>query len=71
MVNEWQALILNDVKLDTRKIFSTASFTKSVIQDDFEPGWGPTAPSSMSLKSFVEQRRAFLLSYPGIRLVEK
>jgi hypothetical protein len=25
----------------------------------------------MSLKSFVEQRRAFLLSYPGIKLGDK
>ncbi|MEO8597847.1 MAG: CotH kinase family protein [Candidatus Solibacter sp.] len=71
LVNQWQSLILADVKSDTRKIFSTESFTKSVTQDDFEPGSGPTAPSSLSLKSFIEQRGSFLLSYPGIRLLEK
>jgi hypothetical protein len=71
MVKQFQALIAADVTSDTRKIFSTAAFTKSVTQDDFEPGYGPTAPSSMSLKSFIEQRRAFLLKYPGIKLGDK
>ena len=66
-----QALIAADIQADTRQSFSTASFTKSVTQDNFEPGYGPTAPSSMSLKSFIQQRRAFLLSYPGIKLGDK
>jgi hypothetical protein len=30
-------------------------------------GYGPTEPPTMSLKSLIEQRRAFLLSYPGIK----
>ena len=67
MVKQWQSLIAADVASDTRKIFSTAAFSKSVTEDNVEPGYGPTAPSSMSLKSFTEQRRAFLLSYPGIK----
>ena len=71
MVAQFQALIAADIQADTRKSFSTASFTKSVAQDNFEPGYGPTAPSSMSLKSFIQQRRAFLLSYPGIKLGDK
>ena len=71
MVVQFQALIAADIQADTRKSFSTASFTKSVTQDNFEPGYGPTAPSSMSLKSFIQQRRAFLLSYPGIKLGDK
>jgi hypothetical protein len=71
MVAQFQALIAADIQADTRKSFSTASFTKSVTQDNFEPGYGPTAPSSMSLKSFIQQRRAFLLSYPGIKLGDK
>ena len=71
MVAQFQALIAADVQADTRQSFSTASFTKSVTQDNFEPGYGPTAPSSMSLKSFIQQRRAFLLSYPGIKLGDK
>jgi hypothetical protein len=71
LVKQFQGLIAADVQADTRKIFSSAAFTKSVTEDRFEPGFGPTAPPSMSLKSFVEQRRAFLLSYPGIKLGDK
>ena len=65
LVKQFQALIAADVKADTRKIFSTAAFTKSVTEDQLRAGFGPTAPPSMSLKSFVEQRRAFLLSSRG------
>jgi hypothetical protein len=67
LVQQFQAVIAADVKADTRKIFSTSAFTRSITEDDVEPGFGPTAPPSMSLKSFVEQRRAFLLGYPGIK----
>jgi hypothetical protein len=63
LVQQFQSVIAADVKADTRKIFSTEAFTKSITQDNFEPGFGPTAPPSMSLKSFFEQRRAYLLSY--------
>jgi hypothetical protein len=71
LVTQFQGLIAADVQADTRKIFSTAAFTKAVTEDHFEPGYGPTAPPSMSLKSFVEQRRAFLMRYPGIKLGDK
>jgi hypothetical protein len=63
LVAQWQSVIAADVKADTKKIFSTEAFSKAVTVDNFEPGFGPTAPPSMSLKSFVEQRRAFLLNY--------
>jgi hypothetical protein len=63
LVQQWQSLIAADVKTDTRKLFSTAAFTKAVTQDGFEPGGGPTAPPEMSLKSFFEQRRAYLLAW--------
>jgi hypothetical protein len=71
MVKQYQTLIAADVKADTRKLFSTEAFTKSITQDNFQPGYGPTAPPTLSLKSFIEQRRAFLLSYPGIKLGDK
>jgi hypothetical protein len=61
LVEKWQSLIAADVKSDTRKIFSTEAFTKSVTVDGFEPGFGPTAPPSMSLRTFMDQRRAYLL----------
>jgi hypothetical protein len=61
LVNQWQSLLAADMKNDYRKLFSTEAFTKAVTQDGFEPGFGPTGPPSMSIKSFVEQRRAYLL----------
>jgi hypothetical protein len=61
MIDRWQSLIAADVKADGRKLNSTDAFTKAVTQDRFEPGFGPTGPPSMSLRSFVEQRRAYLL----------
>ncbi len=63
LVRQWQALLAADIQADTRKIFSTEAFSRSITQDNFEPGYGPTAPPSMSLKSFCEQRRAYLISY--------
>ena len=71
LAKQFQSVIAADVKADTRKIFSTAAFTRSVTEDEFEPGFGPTAPPRMSLKSFIEQRRAYLLNYPGIKLGDK
>ena len=63
LIAQWQGVIAADVKADTKKIFSTEAFTKAVTVDNFEPGFGPTASPSMSLKSFIEQRREYLLKY--------
>jgi hypothetical protein len=35
MVKQFQSLIAGDVQTDTRKIFSSARFTKSVTEDNF------------------------------------
>ena len=48
-VARYQSLIAEDVKVDTRKLYSVEAFTADV--DDGE----------RSLKSFVEKRRAYLL----------
>ena len=56
----WQGVIAPDVEAD---IFSTAAFSKAVTVDNFEPGFGPTAPPAMSLKSFLKKRREYLLNY--------
>jgi len=61
LIGQWQALIADDIKKDTRKIFSTEAFSQGATVDGFEPGRGPTAPPYYSLKGFFEQRRAFLL----------
>jgi hypothetical protein len=60
---QYQALIADDVKLDQRKLYSTESFAKGVTQDGGDEGGGFMGPSSMSIKSFAEQRRAYLLNY--------
>jgi len=51
-VQQYQAVIADAVKADTRKLFTSEAFTADV------------AGSDRSLKSFVERRRAFLLKTP-------
>ncbi len=60
------ALIAESVKIDTRKLDSTEAFLGSLKDDsasnNAQPSFGPGGPSS-SIKSFADQRRAYLLSY--------
>ena len=60
------ALIAESVKLDTRKLDSTEAFLGSLKDDsasnNAQPSFGPGG-SSGSIKSFADQRRAYLLSY--------
>jgi hypothetical protein len=61
-----QALILDDVKNDAHKLYSTESFEKSLIEDVEQPGFrGPH--NYMALKNFIEKRRAFLLQHPEVK----
>ncbi|TAK94543.1 MAG: spore coat protein CotH [Verrucomicrobia bacterium] len=58
---EYQALITDAVKADTRKLDSTESFFSSVT-NSVPPNAGVRrGPPQISLKSFAEQRRAYLL----------
>ncbi len=57
LVREWQALIEADVRVDTRKLYSTEAF-RADVGDRAEDG-GPAAENT--LRGFVERRRAFLL----------
>ena len=61
-----QALIAEQVKADTHKLDSTADFTAAVTTD-VNYGGGLSGRPALSLKSFFEQRRAYLLNYPGIK----
>ena len=65
MAAKYQSLIAADVKADTRKLDSTEAFTEGVTVDKEESGWGgrPGAAPAMSLKTFIEERRKFLLAY--------
>ena len=58
MVREYQALIASDVKADTRKLGTTEAFSAGV---EGEVNGGFMSGPSMSLKTFVEKRREFLL----------
>jgi spore coat protein CotH len=63
---QYQSVIANDVQADTRKLYPLEAFTKGVTEDVEEEGMrGPRR--SISLKSFIEQRRAFLLNHPDVR----
>jgi hypothetical protein len=66
VVAEAQALIRDDIAADTRKLYSTQAFSTAVDQDYYDAGnYQPRAPA-YSLRGFVNDRRVYLLSYPGI-----
>jgi hypothetical protein len=64
MVREYQALISADVKTDTHKLYTFAEFnegTTGVVEGSSSGGF--MSPAAYSLRSFMEQRRAYLLNY--------
>ena len=68
LAKQYQALIADAVKADTRKLDSTEAFLNGVdgaasLQTATRR---PGAPQQLSLKSFAEKRRAFLLSHPAM-----
>jgi len=67
MAAKYQELIAEDVKTDTRKLDSTEAFTAGLTVDrEEEQGFGRGGPGgapAMSMKTFVENRRKFLLGY--------
>ena len=54
----YQALISEDIKADTHKLESAEAFARGLTQD---------AGRQMSIKSFAEKRRAFLLSRDDVK----
>ena len=66
IAQQHQSLIAEHVKTDTRKLYPLDAFTKGLTEDSEEQGSrGPRR--SISLKSFVEQRREFLLNHPEVK----
>jgi hypothetical protein len=62
LAQEYQAVIAEDIKLDTRKLDSTEAFFKGVTENvATEGGFG--GGQRIGLKNFAEQRRTFLLKY--------
>ncbi len=64
-IEKVQALLKDDIALDRKKLYSTDSFFTGVTQDYYYGGGSPTPPE-YSLKGFIRDRHAYLLSYPGI-----
>jgi hypothetical protein len=61
LATSWQALIAADIKTDVRKLGSTEAFTRGVTVDSPDVFNGPISSPGMSLKTFVEERRASVL----------
>ncbi|HOK78419.1 MAG TPA: CotH kinase family protein [Verrucomicrobiota bacterium] len=64
LAKKYHDLIADDVKLDTKKLDTYEDFESSLSENE-GPGVGTGATTS--LKSFVEQRRAFLLNHEAIK----
>jgi len=71
LAEKYRDLIAGDVMTDQRKLYSNNAFLNGLTQDGGGGGWGPVSSPSISLKSFVEQRRTYLLSYPEIQKTMK
>jgi len=70
LAEQYQALIANDMASDTHSPYSFEEFQSGVEGSgdgfsNFRGGY--SSPSPISLKEFVEQRRAYLLSHPDLR----
>lgn len=64
LVRKYQALIVDDVRKDTRKLDSTENFTKALTEETQGEGFGPFGNlKTMGLKQFVEERRAYVIAY--------
>jgi hypothetical protein len=60
IVEQYQALIADEVRGDEKKLYSYQDFVDSLTGDSGGYGWYRTP----SLKSFVSERREFLLAHP-------
>jgi len=63
VVEQYRSLIEEEVKSDTRKLYSTEAFLKGIADDSpAEARPEGRGRQSISLKDFADQRRAFLLN---------
>ena len=66
IAEQYRALIADDVKTDTRKLYSTEGFETGLTQDIQGRG-GFGGGNVIGLKNFADQRRAYLLNYQETR----
>jgi hypothetical protein len=71
IVDQYVALISEDVKADTRKLDSTEDFFKAITSDIQGSGFGPGGGGTIGLKSFADQRRKYLLDHPEVKRIGK
>ena len=71
VATRYTALIAEDVRRDTRKLYSTDAFSNSLTVDSDARGARMMGPPNSSLKSFVEQRHAYLTNALESPAVEK
>lgn len=64
LAQKYHDLIAEDVKLDTKKLDTYEDFERSLSENE---GTNAGTGATISLKSFVEQRRAFLLNHDAIK----
>ena len=65
IAEQYRNLIADEVRADTRKLATTEAFEAGFAAE--APAGGDRGPQRLSLKSFAEQRRAYLLSHPEIQ----
>jgi Ca2+-binding EF-hand superfamily protein len=63
IATQYQALIADEVKADTRKLESFAAFQQSLADEAAQAGNSRGPGGGSSLKRFAELRRAYLLKY--------
>jgi hypothetical protein len=66
VAKKYQTLIADDVEKDTHKLYSVDAFRNGLTKDVEEQG-GRGPRQTMSLRSFVEKRREFLLNHPEVK----
>jgi hypothetical protein len=66
VAQQYQALLAPELKADTRKLYSYDAFLKS-FTDEPEGGSLRAPGAIISLKTFVEKRRAFLLNHADLK----
>jgi len=71
IVQQYQSLLATEVKADTRKLDSTEAFFSSATNAVSATPQAFRGPPQISLKSFAEQRRAFLLNHPEVKAAKR
>ncbi len=66
IAEQYHALIADDVKADTRKLYSTEAFEKG-LTENVGGGGGFGGRETIGLKNFADQRRAYLLNHAEVK----